>query len=487
MFEIVNGTTHGLADTESFVALLNDPPGESAEIGGFFRAGREVFVTRAPGRLDLMGGIGDYSGSLVLELPIAAAAHVALQLEEDSDALTFVSLAQDGDGPPRRFEMTLADFARGAGPVSYEEARAFFVADKSRRWAAYVAGAFVVLMRERGQVFGRGARLLIRSDVPEGKGVSSSAALEVAVMRAVAAAYGVELGARETALLCQRVENLVAGAPCGVMDQMTAACGEKDRLLALLCQPGEVRGHVPLPPGLSVWGIDSGIRHSVGGADYGTVRTAAFMGYRVIAEAAGLAVSDAVGDGHVLVEDEKWGGYLANVSPAEFEERFAPLLPARMSGDEFLARYGGITDAVTCVVPSREYPVLAATRHPIRENARVTEFAATLESLGGLARAERLGELMYESHNSYSDCGLGSEGTDELVRLVREVGPVRGLYGAKITGGGSGGTVAVLGRCDAAEIVAGIAEAYARQTGLAPLVLGGSSPGACRFGHLVLR
>src|SRR5207253_11275374 len=112
------------------------------------------------------------------------------------------------------------------------------------------------------------------------KGCSSSAALQVAVMQAIAAAYKIDMAASEIAFLCQKVENLIAGAPCGVMDQMTAACGEADRLLELLCHPGELQGSIRLPEELGVWGIDSGIRHCVGGADYRTVRTAAFMGYR---------------------------------------------------------------------------------------------------------------------------------------------------------------------------------------------------------------
>jgi L-arabinokinase len=504
-FEIVSGTTRGLADTESFIELLSrlpehvesrsSLPGHLTDEGGaFFRPRRELFVTRAPGRLDLMGGIADYSGSLVLELPTSAATHAALQLE-DGDALTVISLAPAGRSAlasderdtPRRYEMSLAEFVRRGSPVPYEEARARFASDAESHWAAYVAGAFLALMRERRRVFERGARLLVRSDVPEGKGVSSSAALEVAVMRAVAAAHEIELSPRETAFLCQRVENLVAGAPCGVMDQMTAAGGEEGRLLALLCQPCEARGHVSLPPELSVWGVDSGVRHSVGGADYGTVRAAAFMGYRMIADFAGLRAREAGAEGRVEIEDPKWHGYLANVSPAEFEGRYAPLLPERVSGAEFLARYRGTTDQVTGVEPDRVYPVLAATRHPVREHARVAEFAEALRGWRGLAQARRLGELMYESHASYSACGLGSEGTDELVRLVREAGPARGLYGAKITGGGSGGTVAILGRSDAGDEVAKLADEYAGGAGVPPLVLGGSSPGACRFGHLVLK
>ena len=78
------------------------------------------------------------------------------------------------------------------------------------------------------------------------------------------------------------------GAPCGIMDQMTSALGRRDRLLRLRCQPATVEGHVTVPAGYRFYGIDSGIRHAVTGADYGTVRTAAFMGYRIIADFAGL-------------------------------------------------------------------------------------------------------------------------------------------------------------------------------------------------------
>lgn len=485
MYRILHGSTLGLEDAARFAAMVGRLlAGESRSPPNFFDGAGEVFVARAPGRLDLMGGIADYSGSLVLELPIASAAHAAVQLN-DTKTIRVVSLPQSEAGGARMFEMPLADLFDGAvRPLEYAAAARYFKREPGREWAAYVAGVFVVLMRERQCRFERGARILIRSEVPEGKGVSSSAALEVATMQAVAAAYGIGLEPRELAFLCQRVENLVACAPCGVMDQMTSALGEADKLLALLCQPGEVKGSVALPPELAVWGIDSGIRHSVGGADYGSVRTAAFMGYRMIAEAAGLRASETGVPGHVVVEDARWGGYLANVTPSEFEERYADGLPARMSGAEFLERYGGITDAVTSVEPERWYHVRAAARHPVYEHARVTRFAELLGE--GAARAAELGELMYQSHGSYSSCCLGSPGTDELVRLVREAGPASGLYGAKITGGGSGGTVAVLGLREAVGAVETVAKEYARRTQREPLIISGSSPGAVAFGHLRL-
>ena len=481
---IEQGSTRGLADTADFVRMVRRLlAGESRSTSVLFEGGGDVFVTRAPGRLDLMGGIADYSGSLVLELPIAAATHAALQLRPQK-TIVVVSLPPTDEGRERMFEMPLEELYDDSGrPLEYAEAARYF--KRRGDWAAYVAGAFHVLARERGVRFEQGARILIRSEVPEGKGVSSSAALEVATMQAVCAAYKIELDPRETAFLCQKVENLVACAPCGVMDQMTSACGERDELLALLCQPGELQGTVALPPELEVWGVDSGIRHSVGGADYGTVRTAAFMGYRMIAEMAGLRVSEA-GRGHVTVEDPQWRGYLANITPEEFEARYASSLPARMSGAEFLERYRGITDTVTTVDPARHYHVRQATQHPVKEHARVRRFAEILSGPDAAARAAELGELMYKSHKSYSACCLGSPGTDELVRLVREAGTESGLYGAKITGGGSGGTVAVLGRKGARAAVEAVAREYERRTGHAPLIISGSSPGAAAFGHIVM-
>jgi len=93
-----------------------------------------------------------------------------------------------------------------------------------------------------------------------------------------------------------------------------------------------------------------------------------------------------------------------------------------------------------------------------------------------------LGELMYESHAAYGHCGLGSEGTDRLVALVRSEGLAAGLYGARITAGGSGGTVAVIGRRGATAAIARVADAYEQQTGYRPHIFAGSSPGVMAFG-----
>ncbi len=479
-FRIVRGSTQRLNDAEEFIAQLSDL---QRRCGVVFDAARPVYVARAPGRLDLMGGIADYSGSLVLQMPIAEAALAALQ-RDPAPVITIVSLDEEGTDAHRHFSMPLADFYNDGQPVSYETARDYFRHDPLQQWAAYVAGALLVLMREREAGFDEGARILITSRVPEGKGVSSSAALEVASMQAIAAAFDIELAPRELALLCQKVENLVVGAPCGVMDQMTAACGEAGRLLELLCQPAQLLGTAPIPGDLAVWGIDSGVEHSVSGADYSSVRVGAFMGYRMICELAGLRARPKAG--LVEVDDTRWRGYLANLTPSEFEQFFAHHLPERISGAEFLARFQGITDPVTSVDPQREYAVKAPTAHPVYEHFRVRAFAELLSDDPSERQRELLGELMYQSHASYSACGLGSEGTDLLVNLTRKIGPGGGLYGAKITGGGSGGTVAILGHAGAEQSVKQVVMEYEEQTGYKPQVFHNSSLGAAAFGWVEL-
>jgi L-arabinokinase len=445
---------------------------------------RPVAVARAPGRLDVMGGIADYSGALVLEMPIAAATWVAAQ-PSDAPELVIRSDTIGADGADlgeSTVTLPLAELVPAA-PLTYAEAHALLTADPRRAWAAYAAGALVVLHAELGRPLRHGLRLQVGSEVPVGKGLSSSAALEVATLEAVAPLVGATLDDRALALLAQKVENFVVGAPCGVMDQMTSALGRRNHLLELLCQPAEVVGQLRVPDDVEFVGVDSGIRHAVSGADYGTVRAAAFMGYRMITAAAGVPARP-IAPGRVAIDDARFRGYLANVPAADWRARYRAELPEGLPGSEFLARFAGTTDPTTTIDPARRYPVRAATAHAIEEHERVHEFRALLagkDRIGEQTRA-RLGELMYAAHASYSACGLGSEGTDRLVAMVREVGPGMGLYGAKITGGGSGGTVAVLAARDAAPTVRLIADRYGRDAGRGSAVYAGSSDGSRAFG-----
>lgn len=403
-----------------------------------------------------MGGIADYSGARVLELPLACATFALVQPQDSSRCEISSRRVERWDHFVT--ELPLAPAA---------ELARWFRAHEADRWAGYVVGVVQALLARGGRGATNGLRIWIDSTVPEGRGVASSAALEVAVATAVSAACDISIDARELAALCQRVENQVVGAPCGIMDQMTSACGRQDRLLQLLCQPGTIEGYIEIPSGFRFYGVDSGVSHAVSGADYTTVRTAAFMGSRILTVEAG------------------WRGrYLADLTPAQFAAA-RRLLPEAISGAEFLERYGGISDTATVVHPDRRYPVRRAAEHPVCEQQRVDRFAELLRELSHQPdAATELGRLMFASHESYSACGLGSNGTDRLVELVREAGSERGLFGAKITGGGSGGTVAVLGTARAESCVREIAARYAAESGRQTRVFMESGPGAAQTGVL---
>lgn len=541
-FDILHGDVQGLSDTMNFLKSLvkldaaydSGKDTEKRKIrervaaAGLFNWEEEIFVARAPGRLDVMGGIADYSGSLVLQMPIREACHVAVQRNHPSKqrlwkhaqarqhakgqgptpVLQIVSYGSELSNRGPTFDMDLSDFMDGDQPMSYEKAKKYFAQDPSQKWAAYVAGSILVLMTELGVRFEDSISMLVSSAVPEGKGVSSSASVEVASMSAIAAAHGLNISPRDLALLCQKVENHIVGAPCGVMDQMTSACGETNKLLAMICQPAEVVGHVEIPGHIRFWGIDSGIRHSVGGADYGSVRIGTFMGRKMIKSMAAAVLSRSLpssnGISHYELEEE--GGelleaeasldYLCNLAPHRYEALYAKMLPESMLGETFLERYADHNDSVTVIDHKRSYGVRANARHPIYENFRVKAFKALLTSAASDEQLTSLGELLYQCHYSYSDCGLGSDGTDRLVQLVQEMQHNKlskfedgTLYGSKITGGGSGGTVCVIGRncLRSSQQILEIQQRYKGATGYLPLVIEGSSPGAGKFGYLRIR
>jgi L-arabinokinase len=445
---------------------------------GFLSPGQPVTIAAAPGRLDVMGGIADYSGATVLEATIGDLAVVALQQRTDSTLRVRTVGPAVAHLPLTEHTLSLNDLYRHDSLISYEAARALFTPES--RWAAYVIGVFYVLLAERAiDRFPHGADLLVLSSVPLGAGVASSAAIEVATMRAVCAAFGITLdldGHMRLASLCQVAENRVVGAPCGIMDQVTCSLGRAGRLLALRCQPHDVLGFHAPPEGFSFVGLDSGVKHAVGGVRYPRVRCAAFMGRRIIQE-----TLRARGD------DPSSAQHLARLTPAQYRAHFRDLLPARMEGRAFVERWGHTDDPATTVLLDESYPVRGATEHPIYENARVRRFAALLEQ-GTPQSLTAAGRLMYGSHRSYSrNCGLGSKETDLLVSLVRSRGVGRGLYGAKITGGGSGGTVAIMRATSGAAgeaadgALAEVRREYERAVGRAPRVIEGSSPGAAQI------
>lgn len=414
---------------------------------------RGAVIARAPGRLDVMGGIADYTGSRVCPLPLTCDAAVAVAPRDDE---RIVCLSAQTDEPWEGDVECLGS----DDPARFREAVV--------GWARYLVGC--VWWLERRATLPRGLTIQVDSDVPLGGGVSSSAAIEVATMTALCGLVGFELEPIDLAAACQEVENQLVGAPCGVMDQAAAHLGRAGHLLELSCRrqpdgrPARVLGFLPLPEGWALVGIHSGVRHEVTGDPYTDTRVAAFIADRILAEL-GCDVA----------------GVLADVPLDRYEQELRARLPEMLSGAEFLARHGATRDPVTQVRAERSYRVRAAADHHVREAHRVERFVAAVRE-GDL---EAAGALLGESHESYGrNAGLGHPLTDRLAALLRETG----LPGSRITGGGSGGVVAVLLRDDAEShsAIERVRERYTAETGRTTDLFAGSSDGAATTGFLRL-
>ncbi|OHB80249.1 MAG: hypothetical protein A2W31_03160 [Planctomycetes bacterium RBG_16_64_10] len=451
--------------------------------GEFFSPAAPVAIARAPGRLDLMGGNDDYTGGLVFEATIREATWAAAQLRPDRRVLVRNETAQ-AQGWQGLVERQLSDLAAA------DDVRAWAGRSAGTRWTAYVLGNLHYLVKHYRDRITSGIQIYLDSDVPLNKGVSSSAAVEVSVMKAAAHAYGIELAGLELAEACQWVENVIAQSACGIMDQITSVLGDEGHILPLVCQPCIPEDLVRLPDAVQCWAIDSGVSHEVSGLEYEAARAAAFMGYKMICDWEGLPVTRDTSRQIPRYTDPRWNGYLANLARSVFHERYERRLPEQMTGADFLRQAGPHVDPYTAVHDDVTYAIRANTRYAVEENQRVQLFAQLARSPTS-AHSERtlalMGDLMYQSHYAYSECGLGAQRTDQLIALAREEGPGRGILGAKITGGGAGGTVAILGQTGAEDALERIINRYADATGQPPYVFAGSSPGADRFGIVVLR
>ena len=446
--------------------------------GDFFSNKSPVFISRSPGRLDLMGGNDDYTGGLVFEMTICEATWAAAQVRND-DKIVFKNKTAGIFGWKEQVEFYLHEL------TDEVHIRGLINGDPSIRWTAYALGNIYYLKKHFPDKVKKGIQIYLESDVPLNKGVSSSASLEVAVMKASASAYGIDLSGVQLALACQWVENVIAESACGIMDQVAVVLGDKDSVLPLVCQPCNPEPLIRLPEELQVWAIDSGVSHEVSGVEYEAARAAAFMGYKMICDWEGLEIELDKSEQIPRYVDPRWNGYLANLPRSLFHEKYEQRLPEKMTGREYLNEYGLHVDPFTPVREDVVYHIRANTRYAVEENQRVQLFSELARA--GTERAFLLmGDLMYQSHFAYTECGLGAEETDLLVQLARNEGIKNGIYGAKITGGGAGGTVAILGRKDAHPALDRIVARFAEVYGRTPYIFEGSSQGADKFGVVIL-
>ena len=299
---------------------------------------------------------------------------------------------------------------------------------RGKRWSDYVQGVAVELERHGRRL--RGANLLIHSEVQIGSGLSSSAAIEVASGLALLASSGVELDRLELARLCQRAENEFVGARCGIMDQFTACFGQAKHALLLDCRSLEYR-RLPLPAGVELVICDSGVRHELAGGEYNARRAQCEAGVRVLA-------------------------------------RHRPEVRAlRDASLDDLERNRSQLGEV----------VYRRCRHVVTENARVLQAAQALER-GDLPD---FGRLMGESHLSLRfDYEVSCPELDLLVELA---GKQKGVYGARMTGGGFGGCTINL--VEAGQVVAfrkAVSHGYREATGKTPKIYVSEAAGAGEAG-----
>ena len=484
MAETLRELTGQYPDLKRFETKIGELVGEN-----FFKRGINIFINRTPGRLDLMGGNDDYTGGLVFESTIREATLVAIQPRADQ-LVRFYNPAVKALGWKDRVEFALADLVENGHIKPLDEVRDWINADPTRAWCAYILGDLFFLIKQYPEKVKHGFSLYLESDVPLGKGVSSSAALEVAPMKAMAKMYGVDVEGVKLASWTQWVEIALTQSACGIMDQLAVVMGDEGYFVPMLCQPCQPQPLVKLPENLRIWGIDSSVRHSVAGIEYESARAATFMGYCFLCEWEHLVPKlDESGALPRWVES-KWNGYLANLSPSEFRQQYEDRLPETLAGADFNKIHAVHLDPFTSVRPEVNYPVRGATRYAVEENWRVNVFFGLISKPAYMVdetTAHLLGELMYQSHIGYSQCGLGSEATDKIVELVRSE-KANGLVGAKITGGGAGGTVAVLGMNTPASEAAfkRVVDKYHAWNRMEPFLFEGSSAGCDKFGvHLI--
>ena len=352
-----------------------------------------IRVFRAPGRVNLIGEHTDYNMGFVLP--------IALELA------CFVASADSPDGHLRVYS------------EEKHESREWPVADIARLrpsgdWSDYVIGVAQELIRANYRVAAR--LLLIRSTVPEGSGLSSSAALEVS--SALALLAGQKIEAVRLAQLCQGAEVRFVGLPVGIMDQYVSVMGRKNAALRIDCRSLESEA-VELPQGIEIVAVNTMVKHAL-----------AQSAYKERTEEC-AAAADAIRRLEPAVQS------LHDVSISLLE----------------------------AAAPSMPNVIARRARHVVTENERVELFVKAARRTD----VERMGQLLAESHTSLQhDYEVSCA---ELDFLVDTAAGMDGVLGARMTGGGFGGCTVNLLRAGLRErFQRVISEAYQERFGITPQV-----------------
>ena len=355
-------------------------------------------VVRAPGRVNLLGEHVDYNDGFVLPIAIDREIWLAFSPgDTDRTTLSAVDLSEDVSFTPETI-LAKTDASGKDLPT----------------WALYPAGVMWAL-REAGLATPalRGA---YTSNVPQGSGLSSSAAVEMAFVLAWQTLGGWELPPMERALLGQKAENQYVGVNCGIMDQFASACGEQDRLLHLDCRSLEWHT-LPLPNDIAIVIADTKMRRALTSGEYNKRRADCEEAVRILSEKLPGIKS------------------LRDVSVDAFNQ-YATQLPERV---EKRARH---------VVEEIERSVRAI---PLLEQGDMAEF----------------GKLINQCHTSLRD--LYEVSIPELDTMVEVAQSLPGCYGARLTGAGFGGcTVNVVAREQADAFSSSLAAGYEDETGFPP-------------------
>ena len=469
--------------TDSGIRSARNPkPAEILDRGGAYldhghSPKRSRWVARAPGHLDVMGGIAEYTGVLTLGTTLAGGVSVIVEPRDDRRIVIHtIGRSSNTGAEPSIIDLSIFDNGTGAACGSTVAAR---LPKSAGAGVRPVVGALYAL-RVSGKAGQDVCGLTIVVDealLPSASDADSSSEA-VATLLAVGRAWDLRLDPIECAHLAVRAVNDVVDVPCGISAAMGALHGKPGMLTQVTCHTNELLPPFSLPEGTAVLGIDSGARHAAAREKYVHARVATFMGRflvdRIIASQNGQPI--------------QWNGSLAQLSIGDYVNHLRDRIPTRISGSSFLERFGETGDALTRIDSQKVYKIRSRTEHHIYESARTQDFA---ERLAHAARTQNrralveAGELMYASHWSYGQrCGLGSIETDRLVRLLRDKGPDAGIFGARISGCGGGGRIVVLiaDTQSARDTVLEAVQRYEQEMSLTAAIFDGGSPGALEFG-----